>query len=148
MTIRRKRWIMLTITAIWIAFIFMRSAKPAEESSVESAVFLDVLRQIVPSLTDHVVRKLAHFTEYYILGSLLWLDGRLLKWRTVALPVVIGAVVAFVDELLIQTHTPGRSGELRDVLLDTAGVMTAVGFCLLHRWRKEKAAHGRAGKET
>ena len=148
MTIRRKRWISLTITVLWIAFIFARSAKPAAESGAESAALLELLCRFFPALTDHAVRKAAHFTEYFILGALFFADWRLLRCGPVLLLLGLGAAVACVDEFIIQTHTPGRSGELRDVLLDTAGVATAVGLCLLFRRRKERRSRGRDGKET
>ena len=148
MTIRRKRWITLAITVLWIAFIFARSAKPAAESGAESAKILDFLCHFFPALTDHAVRKAAHFTEYFILGTLLFIDWRLLQRGPILLPLCLGPAVACVDEFIIQVRTPGRSGELRDVLLDTAGVVTAVGLCLLYCRRKERRSRGRGGKET
>lgn len=147
-SLRWKRGIALGLTGLWLWFILARSAQPAEQSGAESAVFLDFLRLFFPSLTDLIVRKLAHFTEYFILGALLFADWRMIGRGRVLLPSGLGAAVAFVDELLVQTHTPGRSGELRDVLLDTVGVVTAVAFCLLLRRRKEKSAHGGSGKEA
>ena len=147
-SLRWKRGIALGLTGLWLWFIFARSAQPAEQSGAESAFFLECLRRFFPFLTDHIVRKLAHFTEYCILGLLLHADRRLIGKGPVLLPIGFGVAAALVDELLIQIHTPGRSGELRDVLLDTAGVVTAVGVCLLLRRRKERAAHGGAGKEA
>lgn len=148
MSIQWKRVLALLITALWIWFIFARSAKPATESGAESAVLLHFWQRFLPGLTDHLVRKLAHFTEYFILGGLLFLDCRLWGRGMFLLPLGFGAVVACVDELAIQVNTPGRSGELRDVLLDTLGALAVIGLCLLLRRRKERRSCEKNGKES
>ena len=140
---RWKRAVALLITGLWIWFIFARSAKTAGESSAESATISAFLIQMFPWLTVHAVRKLAHFTEYFILGILLFTDWRMLRRGFVFLPLGFGAVVACVDEFLIQRNTLGRSGELRDVLLDSFGVAAAVGIFLLLNRRKGSAADER-----
>ena len=142
MSVRWKRLLGLTVTGLWVLFIFARSALTAEESSAESAVILELLQRAIPFMTDIVVRKLAHFTEYFILGGLLYLDLRLLGRGSVLLIPGLAAGIACVDELLIQANTAGRSGELRDVLLDTAGAAAAVGLCILLRQRKGRRSNG------
>ncbi len=148
MSIRWKRVLALLVTAFWIWFIFARSAKPATESGAESAVLLQYLQRFLPGLTDHLVRKLAHFTEYFLLGSLLFLDCRLLGRGAFLLPLGCGAAVACADELIIQANTPGRSAEIWDVLLDTLGVAAAIGLCLLLRRRKERRIREKTGTES
>ena len=143
MSLGWKRGIALGITGLWIWVIFARSGQTAEESSAESAVILELLRRVIPVLTVTIVRKAAHFTGYFMLGSLLWKDRRLIGRGPVLLLLGIGCAVALVDELLIQAHTPGRSGELRDVLIDTAGVAAAIGLCALVGRRKERGSRDR-----
>ena len=147
MAVRWKRFLALAVTGFWLWFVFSRSARTAEESSLASAVILDMLRPLFPALTDTVIRKAAHFTEYFILGILLWTDWRLIGWGPALLPSGIGCAVAFVDEMVIQTHTPGRSGELRDVLIDSAGVLLAVVIFQLLRRRKERKPIGHDRKK-
>ena len=140
----RKHWklaLSLLATLLWLCFIYARSAQPASVSHAESSAFLAPLSKLFPFLTMRIVRKLAHFVEYAALGSLLWLDWRLLGRGRWFLPLAAGLVFAAADELL-QTRIPGRSGELKDVLLDFSGVCAA--FCaaaLLNRMirrRKER----------
>ena len=131
----------LTATALWLCFIYSRSAQPASVSHEESTLVLDLLQKISPGLTLLIVRKLAHFTEYFILGGLLYLDWRLLGRGRVLLPLAAGLIAAAADETL-QTFVPGRSGEVRDVMLDFAGVAAAVGVLLLLRRRRERKRHG------
>ena len=148
MSVRRKRLLSLAATGLWVWFIFARSARTAEDSGAESAVILELLQRVVPSLTDTIVRKMAHFTEYFILGALLYLDWRLLGHGPVLLALGLSAGLACVDELLIQANTAGRSGELRDILLDSAGAATALGFCLLLSHWKGRCVDGASGKEN
>jgi len=69
---------------------------------------------------DLVLRKLAHFCEYAILGALL------LRARDrTELAVAAGVVYAATDELH-QHFVPGRHAALRDVAIDAAGVLAGV----------------------
>ena len=86
---------------------------------------------------NHIVRKIAHFTEYMVLCILLiiglWVNdirGRRMYIRA----VIITAVYACTDEFH-QIFIPGRYGGVTDVLLDTAGAVfgcVVVSFILRH----------------
>ena len=73
---------------------------------------------------EGVIRKLAHFTEFTALGlCLTWLFGMLQKGR---LPAALwGVAAACVDES-IQLFVPDRGPGLRDVGIDTCGVLTGM----------------------
>ena len=147
----KKGWklaLSLTVTVLWLWFIYSRSLQNAEASDAESGALLGLLEQFLPFLDMYLVRKLAHFTEYFILGSLLFLDWRLLGRGSLWLPLAAGLLFAASDELL-QTRVPGRSGQLSDVLLDFCGAALAV--CLLylfnhirknHKKNHRRKAHG------
>jgi VanZ family protein len=76
-----------------------------------------------------LIRKSAHVTEYAVLAALWWRafargnPGRptAAAWLTLA----IGVVVAAADEAH-QSLVPSRTGSVRDVVIDTAGVLLAV----------------------
>lgn len=105
------------------------------------------LSQIVHSpLSTVFVRKLAHFTEFAVLGVLAVLLFTVLRQnvpRTFLYAGMLGLCVAFCDET-IQLFVPGRSGQLTDVWIDTAGVVVgtaiALGVRVLRRryraWRR------------
>jgi len=79
-------------------------------------------------LSDHFVRKCAHFVEYFVLGTLLFFTVKLyLSKNSVKIfsAVAIGLAVAIVDES-IQLFSVGRSAQFSDVLLDFFSVCTAV----------------------
>ena len=91
----------------------------------------------VPSLStglgtwDLVLRKLAHLTEYAMLGALLQ--------RAIARPalaVLIGGLYAATDEIH-QHFVRGRHAAWYDVVIDTIGV--AVGVALWSRSRRDHA---------
>lgn len=132
----------LTLTVLWLWFIYARSAKPAAISHDESVRVLNALDRFLPFVNMLLVRKAAHFAEFFLLGLLLWIDWRLWGRGPVLLPLGAGLLFAAGDELL-QTFIPGRSGELLDTLLDFSGVAAAVGLAWLLRRRKERRSHAR-----
>lgn len=75
------------------------------------------------------VRNLAHFVEFFALGFVMNL---ILRNPSIAL--FAGLAVAVIDEY-IQLFSPGRTAELKDVLIDFIGVLVAV--CLIQK-RKTK----------
>ena len=80
-------------------------------------------------MTSFLVRKAAHMSEYAVLAILLGLTIREYKkepWLLLALAAT--AAYAATDEFH-QLFVPGRSGQLKDVLIDTAG--GAIGLALL-----------------
>ena len=96
-------------------------------------------------LCDFVVRKIAHFTEYTVLGiGLCGLMRVLVKryWGIAA--IVLGAVLASLDEFH-QLFIPGRSAMVSDVVIDTCGVVVgSIIFTLIillqekKRWNSKK----------
>ena len=140
----------LLLTVLIMLFIFCQSALPAEASKQESGLIVSRLAQWLQAdedLISFVVRKGAHFLEYLVLGiSLFWTvrdlrikHGRVpdgLAGRAVLVPWVVGVLYAVTDEVH-QYFVPGRSCELRDVLIDACGV--AAGVAVVWVWRRRKA---------
>ncbi len=147
----RRRMICSVAAVFWMSVIFLFSGQPADESTQTS---LRVERMIcsvaVPGYVlktpeeqtalaqriEFPVRKGAHMTEYAILAVLFLgiVSRRELTRRELVRAVFLAAVYAAADEFH-QRFVPGRSGQLRDVLIDSAGgtigVLAAYG--LLHK---------------
>lgn len=140
-----------------IAFIFSNSMKVASVSSLSSGNVLDFLQRLLrrlghpalaQRLTMHIVRKMAHFCEYTLEGFLLMLCMRVYTRRYVrhiSVPMLGGVLTAMADET-IQLFSPGRSSQVTDVWLDSAGVLAGIlialvfmALCrmLFHRCNKE-----------
>lgn len=76
------------------------------------------------------VRKGAHCFEYMILGILMYLTIELYINRRLliyGISLVAGVAYAMTDELH-QYFVPGRSCELRDVMIDSIGVLIGVSL--------------------
>ena len=143
------------LTAALLAFIFGNSAADGDTSSDFSLLVTGWLNSALAAvkiplvLSHHFVRKLAHFSEYSLLGALLtatvnaW-RRREWKFRAVWLPLVFGLVTASLDEYL-QTFVEDRFGTPLDSLLDFSGVLwaaLAVSAFLAVR-AKKKAEEGK-----
>ena len=122
--------VLLTVNLV---FIWGNSLLPAELSSAFSQWVKGILQMLFPgSLSGEggsgLVRKLAHFCEFCTLGVLLtWLFGMLCRKMVLSkgLPLLCGAAAAGIDET-IQCFVPGRGPSLRDVGIDTLGVLLGI----------------------
>lgn len=119
------------LSIVWIIVIFSFSLQSGEESGeLSGGIVAWIVGLFFPEDFTHIelvhflVRKAAHFTEYFILGVLLSLTVREAKWKKVLLvPWVLGTLVASCDET-IQLFSDGRAGQVTDVMLDSSGVFT------------------------
>ena len=133
MTRRRVFW---ALTALWLLFIWGHSLMPAAVSKQESGHWLAFLQTWLPWLTDHLVRKAAHFTEYAVLGALLF--GAAGVRHGLWFPPCFGLLAALLDETL-QLFAAGRSGQISDVWLDLAGFLTGwILIALISLIRKKR----------
>jgi VanZ family protein len=129
---KRQRIIQISfvvITLLFVYWIFSNSMKDAAASTLQSdsvkAMLQTAISTLFPNssiqLTSHFVRKLAHFSEYALLGFLLFLSCRECKAKLRCLLVPTGvSTVAFLDEGL-QNFFDGRGPSLKDVALDSLG---------------------------
>lgn len=135
-----KKGVWLLLPCLWMVLIFYFSHQPAETSSELSGGLVAKLIEILHlPVTEHFVRKTAHFVEYTVLGILVANGVRVifLKFR----PWVAGFFCAFysITDEVHQWFIPGRSCQLSDMLLDTAGAVTGVLLLwLLLLWAKRR----------
>ncbi len=131
---------------LWYIVIWNFSAQTAVQSTGTSSGLIDrvllglspAYRRMTPqdraSLVESLsffVRKGAHMFLYFVLTGLLLLALRTLirqPGRRAAAAAALCALLAGLDEYH-QTFVPGRSGEVRDVLVDLSG-----GCVLLLLW--------------
>jgi VanZ family protein len=138
----RKTWIVLLSLLILftIGFIWGNSMKTRSESQSLSLGVLQFIRPLLDAIfspenvTDHLVRKLAHFTEFAVLGAELMLLSVLLGRRNLSSILncmFAGLIVAVTDET-IQLFS-SRGSQVIDVVLDFSGVVIGVLALLLLR---------------
>lgn len=92
---------------------------------------------------EHPIRKLAHFTEYACMGTLVYIMWRPWKRRNRALYLLVLAwvFVSAAGDEFHQLFVPGRYGSPADVLLDTCGGGFGILVCVLcekikHKYQK------------
>lgn len=119
-----------------LIFIWGNSLLPGEVSGAFSDWVKSLLAHIFPmdgpeASGGFLLRKLAHFSEFAFLGVWLgWLFAMMKKG--VLLPAFWGVAAACVDET-IQCFVPGRGPGLRDVAIDSCGVLTGLALLYLGR---------------
>jgi VanZ family protein len=125
-----------------VCFIFSNSMAVADVSSVSSGRMLALLQRlftrlhlpgVAARLTQHIVRKIAHFCEYMLEGFWLMLCLRVYTRRFVrhiSWPILGALLTALCDET-IQLFSDGRSAQISDVWLDFAGSLCGLLVGLL-----------------
>ena len=136
-----RLWINSGLIIGILCFIWGNSLLPGEDSGQLSGFVGMMLQKLLPfvdlqsEMGLHLLRKAAHFSEFAALGmSFAWLFGMLSKQRllSLALPLLSGAGAAAIDES-IQLFSPNRGPSIKDVGIDTAGVITGIAvLTLLH----------------
>ena len=130
--VRRILW-RIIITAAFagcVLFIWHNSMENAEASAERSGRVTEIVNEMMESLgqepvTEHFVRKLAHFSEYGLEGVLAVLlfsayGFHAGKWFWKI--ILTGTVTAMTDESL-QFFSAGRAPGLGDVCIDMAGFL-------------------------
>lgn len=82
----------------------------------------------------HIIRKTAHFLEYALLSFLVFLLAKCYNIKTgMCILISLGYCLLFaIFDEWHQLSVEGRSGEVRDVLIDFCGSIAGNGFgCLL-----------------
>ena len=139
----KKRVVLIAAALLWMGVIFLFSSQNADVSGETSGRLVALLERIffprwaaLPE-EEHLmqtfaltllVRKMAHFTEYVILGILLSEVAQTfeIQWKfRVLLPFLAGSLYAVSDEFH-QSFVDGRAMEAFDMLVDSAGVFVGV----------------------
>ena len=172
---RKTKKVLLVLACLMLAFIWGHSLMSVEQSGAESLRVVELLKSLVSRvcgllgiggamevvwITDHLVRKTAHFVEFAVLGGLFGLvTGAGAKTgepdagsercgesdagsercgvrgggavRAIC-ACLLGLLAAFLDETL-QIFS-GRGSMVADVWLDFAGGVFGVAVITLGRW--------------
>ncbi|MEG0109218.1 MAG: VanZ family protein [Lachnospiraceae bacterium] len=149
--IKSLKWILVIL---WMILIFSFSAQPADISgkmSLTTGRFIG--RMLLPRFEEqtieqqtkfavnmeHGIRKTAHFMEYTILAMLIMLamgEKMLIRKYQIFFFGVLYAISDEVHQLFVQ----GRSCQIKDMLLDSMGVLTGILCYVFVRkaWQENK----------
>ena len=137
-----KKVFKLTLVILWMTLIFLFSNQKADDSSKLSDglivkvanVFVDKNlstneKETILEKYTTLVRKTAHFGIYLVLGILvinLLVEYDINIKYLILISLMICLLYSISDEVH-QLFIDGRSGEIRDVLIDSTGSL--VGIC-------------------
>lgn len=100
---------------------------------------LDV-KPISTSRLDHYVRKAAHMFNYFVLTIVCFLAFRAVIpkfWVSIFLTWLLATCFSMIDEYY-QTFIPGRGGQVRDVFIDSIGIIIALVIIIIIRSKRNK----------
>lgn len=151
----RRIIVFALLVLITVGFIWGNSMKTKSESAEQSTLVAESLQPVLdpqekmekPDFHD-LVRKLAHVTEFFVLGlfaaGFAISLGAYLKKTFVTLPILMTLIVAVGDEYI--QHFTGRGSLVTDVVLDFAGALAGLAAVWLLMWIYKKIKM--TGKET
>lgn len=122
---------------VMMGIIFIFSSCNADVSAIQSQMVVNYLKEFIP-VNSFLVRKLAHFSLFFVLGFTIYLLTKNYK-RT----FIITSLYAIGDEVH-QYFVPGRSCELRDVIIDVGGCITVLIIIKLWRYLNDKRTKNNA----
>ena len=144
---RKTRYIFLALLIIWMISVFCFSHQTSDISSGTSGNTIRVIINIIPGVKDlqetekqelveilqPIARKLAHFTIYTIGGilSILFVNTFNNTDKFKILYASLICIIYSISDEIHQYFVPGRSGELRDIMIDSLGVILGVLIGLL-----------------
>ena len=151
---RQKAFLIIDILLliITLAFIWLSSLESASESAEKSEGLLIAIAPILElflsadRINEHMIRKLAHFIEFALLGGeliLLCVIDRRTRPQQVINCLSASLAVAVIDEAL--QLLSDRDPQITDVLLDFSGAVFGILFVLLI---PRTSAHEKAPKAS
>ena len=134
----------------WMILVFAFSGQNGVKSKSTSGYITERIVKIVikvkPDLEpkkikediDFVVRKMAHFSVYFVGGIVIFNFLSIFSMRlrsAILLTIILGSLYAISDEMH-QLFIFERAGQIRDVFIDSAGVIIAT--LLIGKIKEEK----------
>lgn len=137
----KKSIFLLVLTILWMGLIFFFSSQPADDSAYLSSGVVKMLLGFLDGIFngnppqfitgiffngDHFIRKAGHFTEYFILGILVYsfIRSAVFK-RVLGISLSVCLLYAVSDEIH-QIFVPGRGPSPADVLLDFSAAVAGI----------------------
>lgn len=126
------------LVIFWMALIFNLSHQQAYKSNRLSKgateIIVETIEKVAPNIVvnkrsfNNTLRKNAHLFAYFVLGILVTNALRssgVTGYRAMGLAIFICVLYAISDETH-QLFIPGRGGQVKDVIIDSAGAIVGV----------------------
>ena len=109
-------------------FIFIMSSFNSTESSNQSNFIVNIIINIFNisniEILSLIIRKLAHFTEYFILGILTY--NMINNYNKKSYISIIICILYAISDELHQLFVPGRSCQVLDIIIDSIGSILGI----------------------
>ncbi len=130
--------ISIILVIIWMIVIFVFSNMNGTLSSAQSDGIVTKIADIINysgnlDTSIVIIRKLAHFIEYLILGILVL---NACKYNSVKSMIVLSIIICILYACLDEIHQLfilDRSGNILDVCIDTIGSLCGIGIIRLRK---------------
>lgn len=123
-----KNKISLLLVILWMIFIFVMSSFDASSSSNQSNFIVDIITSIInikdTGLLSLIIRKLAHFTEYFILGILV--INLITRYDKKLIIAILLCIIYATSDEIHQIFVPGRSCQITDIMIDSLGSIMGI----------------------
>ena len=154
-SLNKQKIIYGVLLAVWMTFIFVMSAQPAQQSSqLSGGLVSKIVAVIYPNFSSllsaeqssithtvtFIVRKAAHFSEYFILGVLGFFVANTYqkyKFSLRALSATLFCVLYAASDEIHQFFVPGRACRFLDICIDAAGSVAAIVLLAVILYRKK-----------
>ena len=128
---------------VWMGVIFYFSHQSGDTSMQLSDGILDSFKSLFQNFLNYhtlsyIVRKIAHFTEYFILGLLIYhlvKQYRVISKTEIIWMILFCLIYAMSDEFH-QVFIGGRSPKVFDVIIDSLG--SSLSILILQLLQKRK----------
>ena len=140
----KKRIIYSIFIILWMIIIFYFSSQNGVESQYTSDIFTKKIMSFLKisdskiveqtnEIISFIVRKSAHFLIYFFGGFFIYgfmNTYELPKKKIVYYSIMFGFLYAITDEIH-QHFIPGRSMQIKDVFIDTFGIILMIFLCTI-----------------
>lgn len=136
---KMKKIVLTSITVLFVIFIWSSSLASGEESSEQSNAVMNLVNNILNSLhlnielDGFIIRKMAHFLEFTILGVLLTSTFACysVSFKNEIFKILFILLAVPVSDEAMQYISPNRGPQVSDVLLDFSGCITGLALTLI-----------------
>ena len=148
---KNKQIIYIILTIIWMSIIFILSNKSSVASSHSSqGLTYDIVsiyekifnknidKDYIVTKIENPIRKTAHYFLYFVLGFLVYKSISYSSLKNKCLCASLICLIYSISDEIHQIFIPGRSGEVRDVLIDFSGSITIILIIFIINGMKKK----------
>lgn len=124
--------VLIIISIVMMGIIFLFSSCNSHISAEQSTLIVNWVSKIIP-VNSFLIRKFAHFSLFFVLEIIIYYLCTVFSLKYPGLISTLFVSLYAISDEIHQYFVPGRSCELRDMLIDISGAVIAL--IILKLWR-------------